>query len=60
MSAVQKPFVEGGIIDGKAVAAAIRDEIAATVRSLKEKHGKVGASHQQLLVPTPHTFLLLS
>lgn len=52
--------MEGGIIDGKAVAAAIRDEIAATVRSLKEKHGKVGASHQQLLVPTPHTFLLLS
>lgn len=41
MSAEQKPFVEGGVIDGKAVAAAIREEIAATVRLLKEKHGKV-------------------
>lgn len=40
----QKPFVEGGVIDGKAVASAIREETAATVRLLKEKHGKVGDS----------------
>jgi hypothetical protein len=42
MSDEQKPFVTGGVIDGKAVAATIREEIAATVRLLKEKHGKVG------------------
>jgi hypothetical protein len=60
MSAEQKPFVQGGIIDGKAVAAAIRDEIAATVRLLKEKHGKVGASHQQHRwgATLPHILLL--
>jgi hypothetical protein len=40
----QKPFVTGGVIDGKAVAAAIREETAATVRLLKEKHGKVSDS----------------
>lgn len=39
--ASSKPFVEGGVIDGKAVAAAIREKIAVTVRLLKEKHGKV-------------------
>jgi len=50
MSAEQKPFVEGGVIDGKAVAAAIREEIAATVRLLKEKHGKVTLSSS----PQPH------
>jgi hypothetical protein len=40
----QKPFVTGGVIDGKAVAAAIREETAATVGLLKEKHGKVSDS----------------
>lgn len=59
MSAEQKPFVEGGAIDGKAVAAAIRDEIATTVRLLKEKHGKVGTSHQQHRLGATHPHLLL-
>lgn len=56
MSAEQKPFVEGGVIDGKAVAAAIREEIAATVRLLKEKHGKVTlSSSTAALSPTPQS-----
>jgi hypothetical protein len=45
-SGEQKPFVTGGVIDGKAVAATIREEIAATVRLLKEKHGKVRCLQQ--------------
>lgn len=63
--ASSKPFVQGGVIDGKAVAATIREEIAATVRLLKEKHGKVcgtttaaapapRAAAQPLLQPTCH------
>jgi 5,10-methylene-tetrahydrofolate dehydrogenase/methenyl tetrahydrofolate cyclohydrolase len=35
------PFVNDKILDGKAVAAQIRAEVAATVKLLKEKHGKV-------------------
>lgn len=38
------PFVIGNIIDGKAVAAQIRAEVAATVKLLQEKHGKVCSS----------------
>lgn len=34
------PFVSDKILDGKAVAAQIRAEVAATVNLLKEKHGK--------------------
>lgn len=39
----QSPYLveEGKVIDGKAVAAQIREEVAATVRQLQEKHGKV-------------------
>lgn len=43
------PFVSERIIDGKAVAAQIRTEVAATVKHLHEKHGKVGAG--VLLLP---------
>jgi hypothetical protein len=38
------PFVSDKILDGKAVAAQIRAEVAATVKLLKEKHDKVGSS----------------
>jgi hypothetical protein len=37
------PFMQGNVIDGKAVAAQLRSEIAERVKELKEQHGKVGA-----------------
>lgn len=40
------PFVDDRIINGKAVAAQIRAEVAATVKLLQEKHGKVRGSTQ--------------
>lgn len=36
------PFMNGNVIDGKAVAAKIREEIAAKVAELKEKYKRVG------------------
>jgi hypothetical protein len=35
------PFLKGNIIDGKAVAAQLRLEIAERVKELKEQYGKV-------------------
>jgi 5,10-methylene-tetrahydrofolate dehydrogenase/methenyl tetrahydrofolate cyclohydrolase len=35
------PFMKGNVIDGKAVAGAIRKQIAARVSQLKDKHGQV-------------------
>ena len=35
------PFMKGNVIDGKAVAAKIREEIAAKVTELKEKYKRV-------------------
>lgn len=50
------PFVSDRVIDGKAVAAQIRAEVAATVKHLQEKHGKVGG-HPLLLAIQPVTVL---
>lgn len=54
MSSSEQPFVQAGVIDGKAVAATIREEIAATVRQLKEKHGKVGELHSLVCCSGTH------
>ncbi len=40
-AAVSSPFMNGNVIDGKAVAAKIREETAAKVAELKAKYGKV-------------------
>lgn len=40
-------YLSGNIIDGKAVGAAVRAEVAATVRQLQEKYGKVRREQQQ-------------
>ncbi len=37
---VEAPILKGNVIDGKAVAARIRDEIAKEVAAIKAKHGK--------------------
>jgi hypothetical protein len=45
-------FIVDGLIDGKAVAAQIRAEVAATVRLLKEQHGKACICSSRA-VPSP-------
>lgn len=37
---MEAPILKGNVIDGKAVAARIRDEIAKEVAAIKAKHGK--------------------
>ena len=46
------PYLVGNMIDGKAVAAAIRSEIAETVRFLDRRYGKVRVE----CVSTAHGF----
>lgn len=43
-------YMEGNVIDGKAVAASIRSEIAQQVAELKAKYDKVSNSAQPLLI----------
>ncbi len=44
-------ITDGNVLDGKAVAATIRREIAANVAVLKDKHAKVGQASSCLQPP---------
>jgi hypothetical protein len=46
--AEKNSYLVGNMIDGKAVAAAIRSEIAETVKYLDTKYGKVGVAISSL------------
>jgi hypothetical protein len=57
-AASEATFMKGNVIDGKAVAAKIREEVAAKVTELKEKYKRVSQTATNWRLPTRNDPLL--